>query len=174
MGSPGILADIRSRLAGFYLPDLDEAWKPPESDIETVQELFTFLNERRVLSGLSRSESLRDSKVSIRKISKSLEEKFQAADAGTPLALSLQAMLAACHEFLDHTRGIKSDRDFSHRMKVIDSRYCSEARAYYLSLGRLRTLFGFHITLLSAQYGVEVPARLTITLPRPVEGSSAA
>lgn len=148
------------RLTGFSVPVFGVSWNPPPAERDVAAELLAHLEDRRVLYNPSDAEVAHHCVHSVIEI-RHLLSGYLAKVGGTgDLAGHLRAMGAASRRFLDRVGHWHEDD------------YRNVARAgHYISwefldaLGQMRGIFGVHLAMIAARYGLEVHGDLENILP---------
>jgi hypothetical protein len=145
------------KLTGVSCPVFGVSWTPTDSDRKIVQDVFRFLEDRRVLYNPFQLEVEYQVVQSVLEIRKELTRTLTKFPTGSDTAHALRAMRAACRKFLDNC----------HSGPTI--MYGRHGEPLFLQLGELRNAFGLQLARLAVMYGVEdseiEPELLTIFPP---------
>ncbi len=137
---------------------------PPVQERDIVKSLFTFLEDRRVLTNerqsLDHPMRIIRSVLDIRaRLTSDLERIHQERlDEKSVLAQSLKAMRAACRKFLD------KNSDIDERMKFGQDHLLRQM-IFLTDLGELRGTCGLQIAYIAAIYRVDISDELEPILP---------
>ena len=148
--------EIVSRITGFSVPIFGLSWNPSESQRTIARNVITYLEDRRVLYNPYSFEDPKDCVNSVIEIRKFLTEKISNLGNDSELGNNLRSMRAACRKFLD-TNNYHDSKSFSSRH--YDGYYFQDA------LGELRGVFGIHLAIIAAKYGLDIEDSLESILP---------
>ena len=141
-------SEIASRITGFSTPVFGISWNPPESERKIVKDVIVFLEDRRALYNPFVYELEHEVAQSVIEIRKVLTDAIQRLPEDSQALFALKAMRTACREYLDSAR-----------------RAYGPEFAFMVHLGRLRTIFGYHISHLAVNYGIDIEGELTSIIP---------
>ncbi|MFC2070040.1 DUF6650 family protein [Chloroflexota bacterium] len=144
---------IAKSLTGFSTPFFGLSWNPPESDRKIVQQLITFLEDRRTLYNPYNIETPIFVDQSLLEIRKELTITLQRVGDNPEISPHLRAMRAACRKYLNEMSNQKSPRYHFRDYEV------------FAALGELRAAFGIHIAQLAVKYGIDIEEELASILP---------
>jgi len=144
-------SEIASRFTGISIPVFGISWQPPEPERVIVRSLLVFLEDRRALYNPFAFEMEHQVTASVLEIRTMLTDAIQHLPESSEAIPRIRAMRAACREYLDKS----NDRD------NFDWRH----QGFLAHLGRLRTIFGYHIAQLAVIYGIDVEGELAKILP---------
>lgn len=153
--------EIINRLTGISCPIFGVSWNPPKTERAIARRVLIFLEDRRVLYSPSEIEIPDHCVQSVLRIREFLTEELTGFHSKDGIAESLRAMRSACRKFLNTIQAEANDRivHFAHTPGHYASWEFNQA------LGELRGVFGVHIALLAAQYGLDVENDLAKILP---------
>ena len=140
--------EIASRITGLSTPVFGVSWNPPESERKIVRDVIVFLEDRRVLYNpfaIELEHEVTDSALEIREM---LTDAIQRLPDNSQALSALRAMRAASRQYLDTTHG-----SFGYRS------------GFMVHLGRLRAIFGYHISHLAVNYGIDLEGDLASIVP---------
>jgi hypothetical protein len=153
---------VASRLTGFSTPIFGISWNPPEAEVVAAHRILSFLEDRRVLFVPAEIEVPGHCVTSVLQIRASLTDEIGRPGLSDELSGSLRAMRAACRKFLDVAQDADArlgwDLDSYHRGHSAQWDFDS-------AIGQLRGVFGIHVALLAARYGLDVEEGLASILP---------
>ncbi len=150
-----IISNLKSRLTGFSTPFGGVNWNPPEDKRKIASDVLKFLENRRVLyEPHEHREGYEYVVRSILEIRNTLTDYLQRCLNEDNLSNSIRAMRAACRDFLDSRSSPLIHHDRSD---------------WWISLGRMRAIFGVHIAQICAAYNIDVEPQLMSILPPPVD-----
>ncbi|HMS39876.1 MAG TPA: hypothetical protein PKE69_06595 [Pyrinomonadaceae bacterium] len=153
--------EIVSRISGISVPIFGLQWTPIEPEITKARRIITFLEDRRVLYTPERTEVLSECVNSVLEIRKFLTIELGNLDSNTELAKNLRAMRSAGRKFLDRVKESEhSGLDLS-----MPSFLPLGTTQFFGDLGMMRGIFGLHIALIAASYGLDVEDDLASILP---------
>jgi len=158
----GATSRLGFKLTGVSCPVFGVSWTPADSDRKIIQDLFRFLEDRRVLYNPYHLEVEYQVVQSVLEIRKELTRALTQFDAKSDTADALRAMRAACRKFLDSQHPAQ---------RMVYSRF---GEPFFLHLGELRSAFGLQLARLAVMYGIEdseiEPDLLSIFPPEDEEG----
>lgn len=140
--------EIASHITGLSIPVFGVSWQAPEAERAIVRSVLVFLEDRRALYNPFAIEMEHEVARSVLEIRKELTNAIQRLPEKSEAIIPLQAMRAACREYLDNTR----------------QRYGPHF-AFMADLGRLRTIFGYYLAQLAAMYGIDIEGELASIIP---------
>jgi hypothetical protein len=141
--------ELASRITGLSIPVFGISWQPPESERSIVRSVLVFLEDRRVLYNPFAIEVEYQVTDSVLEIRTNLTDAIQHLPDKSEAIPHLRGMRAACREYLDNT-GFHHD---------------GPRFGFMADLGRLRTIFGYHIAKLAIMYGIDLEGELAAILP---------
>jgi len=144
-------SEIASRITGITIPIFGVSWQAPKPERAIVRSVLLFLEDRRALYNPFAFELEHEVAQSVIEIRAHLTEALQRLPESSKTIPSIRAMRSACREYLDSSR--KGD-DFGWHHN-----------GFLIQLGRLRTLFGYHIAQLAVMYGLDIEGELAKILP---------
>ena len=144
-------SEIASRITGISIPVFGISWNPPESERTIIRFLLIFLEDRRALYNPFAFEMEHQVTASVLEIRTVLTDVIQRLPESSEAIPRIRAMRVACREYLDKS----NDRD------NFDWRH----QGFLAHLGRLRTIFGYHIAQLAVMYGIDIEGELAKILP---------
>ena len=109
--------------------------------------MLIFLEDRRALYNPYAFELEHQVAQSVMEIRITLTDVLQRLPESSNALSSIKAMRIACREYLD------------------DSHNNSHHSGFLADLGRLRTIFGYHIAQLAIMYGIDIEGELAKILP---------
>jgi hypothetical protein len=148
-----------ARLTGISVPFFGVQWNPPEADRAIAKRLIAFLEDRRVLYAPSEMEVPEHCVHSIIEIRSFLTSELGKLEETSELASSLRALRGACRKFLDT---VQKDGD---RIIRFGFSHGWPGWVFGSALGEMRGVFGIHIAILAAKYGVNIEKDLSSILP---------
>jgi len=151
--------EILNRLTGFSIPIFGVSWNPPEADITVARRVLTFLEDRRVFYNPYHMEMEYQCIESILETREFLTETIGNLGDKSELAPHLQAIRAACREFLDSVGEPGRPRLVQHRQRGPFETH------FFQALGQLRGTSGVHIGAIAVMYGLPVEGQLAEILP---------
>jgi hypothetical protein len=125
----------------------------------TKLRLLTFLEDRRVLYSPYDLEIPDHCVRSVIEIRHRLTAEMEQLDGSSPLFDSISAIRTACRKFLDRTQALDLHGPIGSRITTIT------AWTFLSAIGELRGVFGIHIALIAARYGIDVEEQLADILP---------
>jgi len=143
--------EIASRISGVSTPVFGVSWQPSESERTIIRSLLIFLEDRRALYNPFAFEMEHQVTDSILQIRETLTNMIQQLPEKSKAVPFLRAMRVACREYLDSSN---DPNEFGWRH-----------HGFLAHLGRLRTIFGYHIAQLAVMYGIDVEGELSKILP---------
>ncbi|MBI1725016.1 MAG: hypothetical protein HYR52_05200 [Candidatus Tectomicrobia bacterium] len=152
--------ELLSRLTGFSTPVFGVSWNPPKPERGVIRNLFTFLEDRRVLFNPFHLEVESQVTDSVLKIREELTKVLGQLPESSNAAPSLRAMRAACRRFMDEPHPEAPHLDHHFMMRRHDG-----GAGFFMALGELRAVFGTHLGLLAVQYGLDVEGDLASIMP---------
>lgn len=144
-------SEIASRITGISIPVFGISWQPPEAERIIVRSILVFLEDRRALYTPFAFEMEHQVTASVLDIRTILTESIQHLPESSDAVPRIRAMRVACREYLDKSNN-RDNFDWRHE-------------GFLAHLGRLRTIFGYHIAQLAVMYGIDVEGELTKILP---------
>jgi uncharacterized protein DUF6650 len=144
-------SEIASRLTGISISVFGVSWQPSKPERIIVRSLFIFLEDRRALYTPFAFEMEHQVTESVLQIRETLTQVIQQLPEKSEAISYLKAMRAACREYLDSSND-PSETGWRHN-------------GFLAHLGRLRTIFGYHIAHLAVLYGFDVEGELANILP---------
>jgi len=144
-------SELASRINGISIPIFGVSWQPPESERVIIRSLLVFLEDRRALYNPFAFEMEHEVARSVLEIRTTLTDVLQRLPESSNALQNIRAMRAACREYLDGSRDENGMR-WRHS-------------GFLAHLGRLRTIFGYHIAQLAVMYGIDVEGELAKILP---------
>jgi len=144
-------SELASRINGISIPIFGVSWKPSEPERATIRSLLIFLEDRRALYNPFAFEMEHEVAHSVLEIRTVLTDVLQRLPEASNALQNIRAMRAACREYLDS----------SHDGNGMGWRHSG----FLAHLGRLRTIFGYHIAQLAVMYGIDVEGELAKILP---------
>jgi len=144
-------SEIASRINGISIPIFGVSWQPPKPERTIIRSLLTFLEDRRALYNPFAFESDHEVARSILEIRENLTDAIQQLPESSHALSNIRAMRAACREYLDNSR---DDIGMGWRHS-----------SFFVYLGSLRTIFGYHIGQLAVMYGIDIEGELAKILP---------
>jgi hypothetical protein len=155
--------EIASRFRGFGASmfgfGLTASYAPPRAEVTIVQDLFTFLEDRRVLFNDYELEVPRYCVESVQQIRQHLTTLLRELPNSQGLPQHLRVMRASCREFMDAIPPDKMPHNMFHG-GTQEWHFCT-------ALGRLRGTMGMHIGLLAAKYQLGIEGDLATIFPPP-------
>ncbi len=151
--------EIIKHINGFSCPIFGVQWSPTELEIAKARRVIAFLEDRRVLYNPSEMEMPDHCVDSVIEIRHFLTGEIGGLHKDDALSKSLRAMRAACRKFLDAVQNGKS------RVVVRRQDGSYSSWIFNAALGELRGVFGIHVGMLAAQYGLDVEDPLAAILP---------
>lgn len=152
-----------SRITGLSTPVFGISWTPPKDEAEIARKIITFLEDRRVLYVRYEDEQLRDATESILTIRSKLTEYIGELDSKSDLQRPLRAMRNACLHFLGGTEHINTR---SVPANVYHGKWSKDEVRFFVELGKLRAVFGFHLLQIAIEYDIDVEERLAVIFPQ--------
>lgn len=157
--------DVRRRLTGFSVPLVGGGaqWEVVASSRKAAHRVLAFLADRRVLFNPYWQEQAGECAASVIEVRRMLTDEVGLLPSDDPLVAHLDAMRAACRQFLDRLgEAARSDgrslwvpyRELDHREVPL-----------VVGLGELRAAMGIQIGLIAAMFDLDVPDTLAETLP---------
>jgi hypothetical protein len=146
---------LLNRLTGISTPVGGVTWNPPELEVNVADELITLLENRRMLYVPYVLQYAPYVVESVRETRTELSELLKRVDRESELGKSMRAMQAACRKFLTDTE------QFGENQAPIAPEKLAVA------LGELRGVFGIHVAVISAAYGLDIEGDLEAILPVP-------
>jgi len=136
------------------------------SEEEFARELIAFLEDRRALYAPFANEVREHVVESVQQIRRFLTDMLATPGIPDTLGNSVRAMRAACRGFLDslYVRKWYVPEQGPHRL-VSEEPFGAPSDVFNEALGRLRGVFGVHISEIAALYGIRVEAGLADILP---------
>lgn len=146
---------LLNRIAGVSFMGVGVSWKAPELEKKVIRDLITKLEDRRALYTNNEREGGSHVSHSVIKIREMLTEALLRLDDSSPALAPVRMMRAACRQFLEASSGSKYERfhDLEH------------AAQFYSELGKLRSLFGQNLAVLSVLYNLKLEDELASILP---------
>lgn len=144
-------SELASRLTGISIPVFGVSWQPPAPERKTVRNLLIFLEDRRALYTPFAFEMEHQVTASVLEIRTMLTAAIQSLPETSEAIPRIRAMRIACREYLDKSNE-PNNFDWRHQ-------------GFLAHLGRLRTIFGFHIAQLAVIYGIDIEGELAKILP---------
>jgi len=141
-------SEIASHITGLSIPMFGISWQAPEAERTIVRSVLIFLEDRRALYNPFAIEIEHEVANSVLEIRRELTDAIQRLPEKSAAIPPLQAMRAACREYLDNTH----------------QRYGPHF-AFMADLGRLRMIFGYHIARLAVMYGIDIDGELASIIP---------
>ena len=145
-------SELASHLTGISIPIFGISWQPPESERKIIRSIIVFLEDRRVLYSsfaLEREDLVTKSIIAIRE---KITDSLQRLPSSSKATESLRAMRLACREYLNDAATSPSE----HSMITME---------LAPSLGKFRTIFGYHVAHLAIMYGIDIEGDLAKILP---------
>src|SRR4051812_47731175 len=124
-------SEIASHIHGISLPIFGVSWQPPEPERAIIRSLLIFLEDRRALYNPFAFEMEHEVANSVLEIRKTLTDTLQHLQEPSSANSNISAMRSACREYLDDSR---NEAGMGWRNS-----------GFLINLGRLRTIFGYHI-----------------------------
>ena len=152
--------EIASRLTGISSPIFGVSWNPTESDRAVARRVIAYLEDRRVLYVPSEAELPEHCVHSVMEIRRFFTTELGSLSPDTSIAQALSAMRAACRKFLD---AVQADNGVIIRHGFSQGHYASWV--FLSALGELRGVFGIHVAMLAAAYGLDVEPQLAVIIP---------
>ncbi|WP_462247813.1 DUF6650 family protein [Ekhidna sp.] len=153
--------EIKSRLAGFSLPDFN--WEYSTTEKDYVRDLIIELEDKRVLYAEAALESIGGTIHSINELRTTLKTFLKTVGNGThELVITANDMQRACRKYLNSVEIINTDDTkyiFFHNLSFHDQERVG------LALGELRTIFGLHVGKLSVIYEIDIEEELASIIP---------
>ena len=156
----GRMRQWAGRLTGLSTPLVGASWNAPPSERDVAAKLLARLEDRRVLFNPSEAESAHHCVQSMIEVRRLLSESSAELFGSGILAEHVRAMGAAARRFLDRV-GHWRDDDYSGASSLGHYR----AWEFLEALGQMRGVFGVHIAMIAARYGLEVTGDLAGILP---------
>jgi len=144
-------SELASRLTGISIPVFGVSWQPPEPERKIIRKLLIFLEDRRALYNPFAFETDHQVTASVIDIRTALTDVIQQLPESSEAVSRIRAMGAACREYLNKSME-RDNFDWRHQ-------------GFLSHLGRLRTIFGYHIAQLAIIYGIDVKGELANILP---------
>jgi hypothetical protein len=139
-------SELASRINGLSIPVFGISWQPPEPERKIIRSILIFLEDRRALYNPNAFEMEHQVAQSVLEIRTTLTDALQRLSESSNALSNIRSMRIACREYLDASH---------------DSRHSG----FLADLGRLRTIFGYHITQLAVMYGIDIEGELVKILP---------
>ena len=144
-------SEIASHINGISIPIFGVSWQPPEPERAIVRSLLIFLEDRRALYNPFAFEMEHEVANSVLEIRTTLTDALQRLQEPSKAISNIRAMRTACREYLDNSRD--------------EGGVGWRNSGFLVHLGRLRTIFGYHIGQLAVMYGIDVEGELAKILP---------
>lgn len=159
--------EITNRITGFELPFIGGgiSWNPPLPERDVAKRLLVFFEDRRALFYPYEAETPEYVVRSILEIRSRLTSDLEKLDRSSPLAKSIRSMRAACRKFLDQSEEIDAPMFFGSRHRIWDRGETD----FFIALGELRAIIGFHSAQIAVWYEVDVEDTLVSIFPDPTE-----
>jgi hypothetical protein len=146
---------LLNRIAGVSFMGVGLSWKAPELERKVIRDLITQLEDRRALYTNNEREGGSYVSQSVIRIREMLTEALIRLDEQSPAVTPIRMMRAACRQFLETPPGSKYERFHS----------LEHAAEFYSELGKLRSIFGQNLAVLSVLYDLKLEAELASILP---------
>lgn len=162
------LSKTTSRLTGLDVFGFGASWEPATSDAAVAESVVRYLEDRRVLYASADVEVAEHCIASVLEIRRELTEVLSQGGVGPVLGGSLRAMRASCRAFLERLRLDPNLDQFEIVRRYHDDPYRPIGLHDWVlnqAIGELRGVFGVHIALMAARYGIEVEEDLASILP---------
>lgn len=159
--------EILNRLTGISIPIFGVQWSPSELEITKARRIISFLEDRRVLYNPGSLEVADHCVHSVLEIRKFLTSQIGEIDEKSQLAENLRAMRAACRKFLNT---VQNDEKEIITFGLQPGHYASWI--FLPAIGELRGVFGVHLAIIAAHYGLDVEGELASILPDIDKGNS--
>ena len=137
------------------------SWNPPEIDRTIAKRVIAYLEDRRVLYTPSEIEIPDHCVQSVLQIREFLTNELISLDTKNKIAESLRAMRSACRKFLNTIQA----EDYGRIIRYANSPGHYASWEFNQALGEMRGVFGIHIALIAAQYGLDIEDDLATILP---------
>lgn len=154
------LKEILLRLTGFSTPVFGVSWTPPEAQRTIAKRVIAYLEDRRVLYSPSSMEMPDHCIRSVIEMRAHLTHEIGNLDATSELAVTLRAMRAACRKFLDT---IHPQQQEITQFGASHGHWASWV--FNGALGEMRGVFGVHLAILAAKFGLPVEDELAAIIP---------
>lgn len=158
------------RLTGLDFLGFGASWEPAVSDASVAESLIRYLEDRRVLYNPSEVEVAEHYIESVVDIRRRFTEVLAHGGIDQTLRDSLEALRTACRTFLDRLHIDPTANEFEgvrqYRRGGFGG-YSTGLTDWVLNqaIGELRGVFGIHVALIVARYGIEVEEDLASILP---------
>ena len=152
--------EILSRLTGISVPIFGVSWSAPEAHRAVAKRVIAYLEDRRVLYNPSYMEMPEHCIQSVVEIRAQLTQEIGDLDADAELAVTLRAMRAACRKFLDT---VCPQQGEIIRFGASPGHWASWV--FNGALGEMRGVFGVHLAILAAKFGLPVENDLAAIIP---------
>lgn len=157
----------KPRLTGISTVVGGVSWEWSESERDTLRNLVTFLEDRRVLSLDFSKMSLADFALDeiespdyVNQLLMHIRDKLTAAlqelPEGSPAADPVRAMRTACTEYLTL---IHAGWQESRRINLPNKNEDPFIVNYFMAIGQLRSAVGKQLAILRDKYGIEITSR---------------
>ena len=150
------IAKIANRISGFSIPIFGISWNPPTLEVELVEKLIVFLEDRRSLYVSLKYEAFRSTVKSIQEIRTRIGKDLENVES-SELANILREMAASCRDFLTIVENMEY---FDVDDVGSPSPRGRRRRDFFVALVKLRRAFSKSIAQLSVKYGVDLQPEL--------------
>lgn len=158
--------DILRRLTGISTPIFGVSWTPAEAEINVAKRLVSNLEDRRVLYNPNELELPPHCVHSVVEIRHLLSAELANLSDDSKLGSSIRAMRAACRKFLDDVQVDERIVSYGAHPNHYASWHFNSA------LGELRGVFGIHLAMIAAMYGLNIEDDLAKILPIESDGEN--
>jgi len=160
--------DVRRRVNGFSLPIVGAGvqWETVESTKAAARRVLAFLADRRVLFNPYWQEEAAHCVESVLEVRRMLTDEIGGLHDDQALVPHLDAMRAACRQFLDRV-GSVTDDDHHRGLWVAYRELNHHEVPLVIGLGELRASMGIQVGLIAATFEIDVPDTLVEILPPP-------
>jgi len=155
--------EVLKRITGISTPVFGVSWTPPESEIAVAKKVVTNLEDRRVLYNPDKLELPQHCVQSVIEIRHLLSSILEDLSNDSELNASVRAMRAACRKFLDDVQSDDRIVTYGAHLNHFASWHFNSA------LGEMRGVFGVHLAILAAKYGLDIEDDLAKILPAGTE-----
>ena len=152
---------LASRLAGVSILGFGASWKAPEPERVVVRDVITELEDKRALHSQAVWEEPQHVVQSILKLREVMTNGLKGVGDNSPANDAFRIMRATCRDFLTLT----STKRIGDKPGMLRPDGTWELEEFFIGLGRLRSVFGQQLAVLSYLYGVDIEEQLAAILP---------
>jgi hypothetical protein len=159
---------VRRRMTGFSLPVVGGGieWTEVDGPNVAARRVIVVLEDRRVLFNPYWAEEAGQCVASVLEVRSMLTNEIAGLGAEKTLLPHLQAMRAACRQFLD-TMGAAQRGGRKQPLWAPYREFNDAEVPLVIALGQLRSTMGVQIGLVAATFDLDVPDTLVPILPAP-------